>query len=176
MITSRVDKARRAIMSRITDRIGKNHFNRKVKGKNINTEIRTVLICRPNHRLGNLLLLTPLLQEVISVFQNSKIDIVVKGTLSNQIFRSYYNIEKIIILPRKPFKELFKYIKTFFSVRSKTYDLVINSEGGSSSGKLLTYLSKSKFKIYDTFEGQLSLDLSKDFTHKAKKSIFNLRY
>lgn len=176
MNISRLDKARRVIMARITKKIGQNHFNRKVKGKNINTEIRTILICRPNHRLGNTLLLTPLLKEVVSIFPKSKIDIIAKGTVCHQIFKGYSNIEKITILPRKPFEELFKYVKKFYSIRSKTYDLVINADGGSSSGKILTYLSKSKFKIYGSLEGQLLEGLSKDFNHMAKKCVYNLRY
>ena len=49
-------------MQRLTKSVGNSNF------KNIDTskkhEIKRVLICRPNHRLGNLLLTTPLVQEI----------------------------------------------------------------------------------------------------------------
>jgi hypothetical protein len=38
-----------------------------------------ILICRPNPRLGNQLLITPLLQEVITTFPECKIDLFVNG-------------------------------------------------------------------------------------------------
>ena len=45
-----------------------------------------VLITRPNHRLGNQLLLTPLIQEVKKQFPNSKIHLVVNGNLFSILF------------------------------------------------------------------------------------------
>ena len=40
-----------------------------------NDAIKKILVCRPNHRLGSLLLLQPLVQELESTFPNSKIDL-----------------------------------------------------------------------------------------------------
>src|SRR4051812_18745263 len=88
--------------------------------KNLSTkaEIKTILICRPNHRLGNQLLITPLLQEIIETLPHAKIDLFVKGGIAPQLFRNYKNISSIIQLPRKPFKDLMNYIKGW--VRIKT--------------------------------------------------------
>ena len=41
-------------------------------------QVKRVLISRPNHRLGNLLLITPLVQEVQTLFPNATIDVFIK--------------------------------------------------------------------------------------------------
>ena len=55
-------------------------------------EIKRVLICRPNQRLGNLLLVTPLVQEITETFPHYKIDLFEKGTLAPKVFKNYGNV------------------------------------------------------------------------------------
>jgi len=43
--------------------------------------VKQILICRPNARLGNLLLITPLIKEVSAAFPEAQIDLFVKGGL-----------------------------------------------------------------------------------------------
>ena len=173
MALKTLNTIRRSIMPVITSKIGKNHLkkiNRKDK-----IEIRKILICRPNQRLGNILLLTPLIQEVVSLFPDAKIEIIVKGKVALPILKEYQNIEDIIVLPRKPFKQLWTYTKTFLSVVVKKYDITINGEKGSSSGKILTYLSNSTYKVYGNIETQEDNDTLKDFEHMAKNCVYNFR-
>lgn len=174
MFLSKFDSFRQKLMPKLTQNIGKSHFNKKVKGTKI-TKITKVLICRPNQRLGNMLLITPLLQELIKTFPNCAIDLVVKGGVAIPVFQEYKNVNKIIILPRKPFKELFKYLKIFFSVKIKKYDLVITGGKSSSSGRILTYLSNAKYKIYGALEKDVE-DQEDDYYHMAKNNVYLLRY
>ncbi len=94
-------------MPKLTENIGKSH---RLKKRSEKMKVKKVLICRPNQRLGNLLLLTPLLQEIVESFPSCEIDIVVKGKLAGEVFKEYKNVSNIIVLPRKPFKELLKYL------------------------------------------------------------------
>ncbi len=137
-------------------------------------EIKRVLICRPNHRLGNLLLITPLVQEVIDTFPNCKIDLFVKGGLAPIIFKNYKNIDRVIQLPKKPFKNFIQYIQGWASLKKQHYDLAINVVRNSSSGKLSVELADSTYKIFgnDTLDIQFQ---EKDFAHVAKYSIYELR-
>ena len=169
MLLKKLDDLRKKVMPKLTKHIGKTHI---IKNRSEEVKIKTVLICRPNQRLGNLLLLTPLLQQIIGSFPGCKIDIVVKGKLAGQVFSEYKNIDNIIVLPRKPFKELLKYLNVFFSVKAKKYDLAINGAKGSSSGKILTYLSNSDYKIY----GEIIPHTEKDYEHMGKNNIYNLKY
>ena len=50
--------------------------------KDYRNKIKRILICRPNHRLGNLLLITPLIQEISETFPDCKIDLFVKGGIA----------------------------------------------------------------------------------------------
>lgn len=137
---------------------------------NDKTIVRSVLICRPNHRLGNQLLITPIVQEVINVFPEAKIDLFLKGGLGSIIFKNYNNIGRIICLPRKPVKQPFQYLKAWFSIKKQKYDLVINVVKGSSSGRISTRFSNSKHKVYDSHQTNIQ-----DTIHIAKSSVYCFR-
>ncbi|WP_071146482.1 glycosyltransferase family 9 protein [Bacteroides ihuae] len=133
-------------------------------------DVKKVLIIRPNHRLGNQLLATPIVQDVIDTFPNCKIDLLAKGSIASIVFYNHKNIEKIISLPRKPFNKLFQYCLCWINVRNQHYDMVINVVSGSSSGRLLTKLSNAKYKIYsDDENGFLIKDA--DNQHIAKSPV-----
>jgi ADP-heptose:LPS heptosyltransferase len=168
-----INKHRRRLTQRITKNIGKSNSNKTFDLQDL-PEIKRVLICRPNHRLGNLLLITPIVQEIRTQFPDCKIDLFVKGGLAPIIFKNYKNIDSYIILPKKPFKYLFRYIRTWFKIRKKNYDLTFNVVSKSSSGKLAAKLSKSTFKCFgDEFEDQNASN--KNFNHIAKIPVSNFR-
>lgn len=171
--SGRVNDYRRKIMQQLTKNIGKSNAKKAVT-LNSNSEIKKVLIIRPNHRLGNLLLITPLLQDVTETFPDCKIDILTKGNLAPFILENYKNIDGYIVLPRKPFKQLITYVKVWLSVKFKTYDLVINAVKGSSSGKLLTSFSNAKYKVFDELEEDF-ISKVPDSYHIAKNPVYNLR-
>ena len=161
-------------MRSITKNVGSSYTEPK-KGDFKISDIKRVLIIRPNHRLGNQLLLTPLVQEVINTFPNCEIDLFVKGGVAHPVFENYEQIKNIIKLPRKPFDNLFKYAKSWISIKSKTYDLVINADKNSSSGKLLTQLAKAKIKVFGDINESIQQQY-KDHEHISKYPIYNLRY
>lgn len=168
-----INKYRRKIMQKITRSIGSSSSN-KIYVTNKLPEIKRVLICRPNHRLGNLLLMTPIVQEISTTFPDCKIDLFVKGTLAPIILKNYKNIDTFIELPKKPFKNLFKYIKTWLLIRKKRYDLAINVTDKSSSGRLTTKFCNSTFKFFgDGDEDQNSIEYNSN--HMAKKPVYNFR-
>ena len=56
-------------MRGLTKNVGNNNF--KEMPALDKDKVKRVLICRPNHRLGNMLLITPLVQEVERTFPNT---------------------------------------------------------------------------------------------------------
>jgi len=136
-------------------------------------EIKSVLICRPNHRLGNQLLITPIVQEVLNVFPEAKIDLFLKGGLGHVIFKNYSNIGKIICLPRKPIEQPIQYVKSWLNIKKKKYDLVINVVKGSSSGRISTRFSNSKYKVFGNEADKLAYE---DAIHIAKGSVYSFRH
>lgn len=157
-------------MRALTNKIGSNTQTGDFDAESI----RRILICRPNSRLGNQLMVTPLLQEVERLFPNAQVDIFVRGFLAPILFKNYTNINQIIRLPKKPFKELLAYAKVWFSLRKYPYDLVINIDGDSSSGRMATQFVKAKFRFFSDDIPELKAKYS-DYEHMAKFPVYNLR-
>lgn len=170
-VSKKVNAVRRSLMHSLTKDVGKDRLPKNLAEK---TAIKKVLITRPNHRLGNLLIITPLVQEVISFFPESKIDLFVKGGVSPSVFKNYRNIDRIIQLPKKPFSNLFKYLRGWFLLKTKKYDLVINATAGSSSGRLSTNFARSHYKLFSD-QNMVLQEKFPDYRHSAKNSIYNLR-
>jgi heptosyltransferase-3 len=172
-VLSKINHYRRGVMRNLTKNIG----NPKMQDDFIlvdKKEIKRVLICRPNGRLGNLLLITPLVQEVAEVFPNCKIDLFVKGKLAPIIFENYDVVNKTIHLPKKPFKSLLQYIKVWISIKSEPYDMAINVDQNSSSGRLAVRFSNAKYKFYGDSSDE-SLSKKNDYEHIAKYPVYNFR-
>ncbi|TDO97728.1 glycosyltransferase family 9 protein [Flavobacterium sp. 245] len=169
----KVNVFRRNIMRSLTKNIGRSDLQSSEQIDN--SKIKKVLISRPNKRLGNLLLITPLIQEVTETFPNCKIDLFVKGTLAPIVFENYKNIDKIIDLPKKPFKELIKYLKVWTLIRKQNYDVAINVDQNSSSGRLAVKFSNARFKIFGDLPENVKLPYE-DYDHIAKYPVYNFRY
>jgi len=99
----------------------------------------------------------------------------VKGTLAPIVFQNYENIDKIIDLPKKPFKELIKYLKVWTLIRKQNYDLVINVDQNSSSGRLAVQFSTAKYKFFGDLPENVTLPYQ-DYPHIAKYPVYNFRY
>ena len=137
-------------------------------------DVKRVLIIRPNHRLGNMLLITPLVQEVLTVFPGATIDLFTKGGISPIVFRNYKGVEHIIQLPKKPFRNLVQYIKGWNTIVGKRYDIVINAVSNSSSGKLAAKLANARVKL----AGELDDDIKKRYPqhrHIALYPVYSFR-
>ncbi len=171
MANRKINNIRRKLMRGITKGLGKAKSAEQLTPEN--AEVKNILVSRPNHRLGNLLMITPLLQELQTTFPEAKVDLFVKGGLPLVLFKRFKNVDTIISLPKEHFKQLGSYIISWFKLKRKKYDLVINVVEGSSSGRLSTSLARGTFKI-----GEEEADhqhRSKDYKHMAKNAVYRLR-
>jgi ADP-heptose:LPS heptosyltransferase len=135
--------------------------------------IKKVLIIRPNHRLGNQLLVTPLFQEIENLFPNAVITFFGKGDLSKYIFSEFKQVKHFINLPKKHFNELPKYMYCWLKIIFKKYDIAINVTEGSSSGQLLLGLSNAKYKIVNAEKANKTLNIIEQ--NHGKKPVECLR-
>ena len=170
-ILKKINAARMKIMRRLAGGIGDSSITIKPGSK---PEIKRVLITRPNGRLGNLLLVTPLVQEVAETFPDCKIDLFVKGGLAPILFKNYGQVDRIIQLPGKPFNSLFKYAVAWISLKARRYDLVINTVNYSSSGRLSTKFARAKYKLFGDANEDNQLHY-RDYNHMAKYAVYNFR-
>jgi len=110
------------------------------------SEVKSIVIIRPNYRIGNLIFLTPLINELQKNMPNAKIDIIVGMRLAGKILEPMPNVDKVIDIPRKLLLhplDMLTYIK---QTRAKKYDLALNISGGSTSAQIVTALVKAKYK------------------------------
>lgn len=169
-LSKEINRYRRSIMRWITKEVGSSN---KKNSFDIAPElVKRVLISRPNSRLGNMLLLSPLILEVNKLFPNAKIDLFVMGSWIPIIYKNYEMIERDIQLPKKPFKELLKYFWVWITLRKHYYDLAINVDRNSSSGRLSVKFSRAKYKFYGNEIENIETEES---LHMAKEPVFALR-
>ena len=130
--------------------------------------IKHILVTRPNHRLGNQLLFSPLIQVLETEFPNCKIDLLVNGGLSKILYANYDSVDNIFNLPKKPFKNLRNYVNISLKVIFKKYDLAIPADENSNSGKIFVKLSRAKYKVFNAGDRIIPS------VHISKKPIDNL--
>jgi hypothetical protein len=139
-------------------------------------QIRRILICRPNHRLGNMLMITPLVQDIAHYFPEATVDLFVQGEAALPIFRNYPQVSRFIQLPGRPFSHLLQYIGGWISMRfGRKYDLVINAYGGSSSGRLSTRFARAKHRVFIEDRKTAGIPADEDDRHMAKYPVEQFR-
>lgn len=144
------------------------------RGEEAPAGLKRVLLCRPNGRLGNQLMITPLVEEIAARYPGCRIDLFVKGSLCEIIFKNYPEVDRIIELPRKPFGQLARYVKVWLSLRRLQYDLAVNVAEGSLSGRLSTRLARARQRFFNN-TGGLPRDLFPGWEHMAQGPVYNLR-
>ncbi len=169
----KINQLRRAVLKSLTKGIGQSVSELNLTIKNP-SEIKKILVIRPNHRLGNLLLITPIIQEITNHFPDAKIDLFVKGGLAPLVFKNYHQFDKFIELPKKPLNELGKYLKGWLKIKTNRYDMVINTIEGSSSGRISTQLAKAKFKFFGDSDSEFVMQFP-DHGHISKFPVYNFR-
>jgi hypothetical protein len=168
-ILGRVNIYKRSLV-KTTSKLFQNSANIKKLEHIDKNSVKRVLISRPNHRLGNQLLLTPLVQEVKDMFPNCTVDLVVNGTLSDIIFENFDYVDKKIQLPKRPFKYLHLYLQGCFKVIKRKYDLSICAVNSSSSSRIFAKMARAKFKLIGPpAEGE-----KHSFKHIATRQLCNL--
>ena len=140
--------------------------------------IHRVLICRPNHRLGNAVLISPLLAEVEALYPGAEIDLVSGGEAARMLFANRFQVRQVFCLPRKIARHVWQTIALLLQLRRDPYDLAIDACPGSQSGRLLLGVVRARFKLGfpDPQANPDSLWHSLSWPdHLAHRSVFLLR-
>lgn len=168
----KINQLRRGVTHALTKNMGSNQDE---KPFDPNHQVKRVLISRPNHRLGNLLLITPLVQELDQTYPGIKIDLFIKGGLGPIVFKNYQSVDQILALPKKHFKQFGQYMGNWAKLKKHRYDLVINVATSSSSGKLSTNMARGAYKIFGELPAEVTTQ-NPDYLHLAKYPVYNLRH
>ncbi len=108
--------------------------------------IHRVLISRPNHRLGNTVLMSALISEVQTLYPGAEIDLV-GSEATDTIYSPLFGVHRVFALPRRIARHLWYTAGILREIRSCRYDLAIDACNGSQSGKILLSLANARFKL-----------------------------
>ncbi|WP_199099078.1 glycosyltransferase family 9 protein [Dyella sp. ASV21] len=106
-----------------------------------------ILVCRPNHRLGNTILLTPLIAELERHFKGSEIDVLSEGDIAKEVFSTYFSVKNVYCLPKRGFKHPLSFLRLLRQMRRTRYDLIIDPCLGSGFSRAMTRLLHGNYKL-----------------------------
>ncbi len=111
------------------------------------TGILRILICRTSHSLGNTLLITPLLQEIEAIWPGAEIDIITRSPVAVDIFANFANVRHIYCLPKRAMQRPLQLLQHLQSLRRNRYDLAIDTDPRSRTGRALLSQSRARYKV-----------------------------
>ncbi len=108
--------------------------------------IHRILVCRPNHRLGNSVLISPLIQEIERLYPGAEIDLLASDAAA-ELFSCRFRVRRVFPLPAKAARHLLRTLRLLWEMRAAHYDLAIDMSLGSHSGRLALALARSRYKL-----------------------------
>ncbi|MDT0635874.1 glycosyltransferase family 9 protein [Spectribacter hydrogenoxidans] len=108
---------------------------------------RRILVCRVNRRLGNTVLLTPLLQSLAATFPSARVDVLIQGQYNGRLLCGLPGVDKIIELPTSPGILLWKIIPLIVSLRWRRYDLAVDPNGHSLSNRVAMLCAAARYRL-----------------------------
>ena len=140
--------------------------------------VHRILVLCPNHRLGNFLLLTPLITELERAFPGAEIDVLVSGQAANDVLEGFSSIGRIRFLSRYLVRHLVATISTILKLRRARYDLAIDPSVDSPSGRLILALASPRHMVAVPDPGNTAWArvMFSAPRHCAKLPVFLLRH
>ena len=144
------------------------------------TGIYRILVCRFVQTLGDSLTLTPLLQELAEVYPGAEIDVISRCPAARLIYGSLPGISRVLIVPRHVMRHPLVALAVLRSMRRIRYDLAIDADPQSQSGRLLALLSRADRSLGYAGPAKagsmtLSIEPQSDLHHRAKLQAYLLR-
>ena len=107
----------------------------------------SILICRPNTRLGNTLLLTPLVEELQNTLPSARIEILSACPAAREVFQEFPGVRRVHELPFRGARHPLRYVGTLLRVRRTRYDVIIDPCPNSWTARFLTRWLAGRLKI-----------------------------
>jgi heptosyltransferase III len=107
----------------------------------------TILICRPNTRLGNTLLMTPLLEEIEAKLPSARVEILTACPAAHEVFREFPSVQHVHQLPFRGVRHPLRHLLTLLRVRRVRYDILIDPCPRSWTSRFLTRHLAARLKL-----------------------------
>lgn len=99
--------------------------------------VRRIAVVRPNHRLGNTLLLTPLVQELQRDFPQAQIEIITASNDAPAVFERYEQVAAVRSFPARSYEHPLRVLGELWQLRRRRYDLAIDPMPRQRAGRFL---------------------------------------
>ena len=109
--------------------------------------VRRIVVLRPNHRIGNTLLLTPLMQELEARFPAAQVDLVSAGGVAQAVFARYPQVSARHAFPGKSYRHPAKVLRVLLHLRTQRYDLAIDPTVRSRAGRFLLRFVRARRRL-----------------------------
>ncbi len=109
--------------------------------------VRRIAVLRPNHRIGNTLLLTPLMGELEARFPDARIELVTAGGVARAVFARYPQVTALHAFPAKSYQHPGKVLSVLWQLRCESYDLAIDPTLRSRAGRFLLRFVHARRRI-----------------------------
>lgn len=143
--------------------------------------IYRILVCHVSHSLGNTLLLTPLLSELEKIYPAAEIDILTRSPIAQDVYGHFFNVQRIFRLPAHGVGHPFQFFGTLRRMRKIHYDLAIDADPLSQTGRLLMLLSNATYTLGFSSpkkHGEIThpVPLPVDMESKGRRPVYLLRH
>ena len=136
-----------------------------------------ILVCRTSHSLGNTLFMTPLLREIEASWPGAEVDLITRYASAAQIVASYASIRSVLVLPKQLLRHPLQWLRTLRRMRRARYDLVIDTDLRSRTGRWLLRLARGRYTLGFAGRGALgvAVDAAQAPKHAAHFPVYLLR-
>jgi ADP-heptose:LPS heptosyltransferase len=107
----------------------------------------TILICRPNTRLGNTLLMTPLVEEIEATLPCARVEILTACPSAHEVFQEFPSVERVHQLPFRGVRHPLRHLLTLLHVRRVRYDVLIDPSPTSWTARFMTRHLRAHLKL-----------------------------
>jgi len=120
-------------------------------------EVRSVLVVRPNFRIGNTLISTPLVTALQRRFPQARIDWLSGDTTASLL--SHLPLGRVWTISRRFILRPWQFVALFYRLRRERYDVAVEAGMGSFSGGLYTWLTGARHRLGCAGKGDRFLDV-----------------
>lgn len=107
--------------------------------------VRSVLLVRPNFRMGNVLVTSPLVAALRERFPGARIDYL--GGEGTFALLDHLPIDRLHVMSRRYVLRPWRFVALFRRLRRARYDVAVEGAMGSFSGGLYAYLSGARYRV-----------------------------
>ncbi len=140
----------------------------------------SILICRPNTRLGNTLLLTPLVQEIEQQLPGVSVEVLTAYPEAADVFREFPCVRRVHRLPLRGVRHPLAHVLTLLRARAQRYDLVLDPDPRSWSSRFAARLMRGAVKAgfsstHKPSGAHVSVPIAPAPPHMARFPVYLLR-